>query len=77
MRRALKKIRNTTSWERLPLLRAGGAGRCTLGMIGGLVTSTLFTLLVLPTFYWFVRGRLNARVNDPAATGVALATSHA
>ena len=33
-------------------------------------------LYTLPTFYWFVRGRLNARVNDPAATGVALATSN-
>ena len=35
-------------------------------MIGGLITSTLFTLLVLPTFYlrvhgWLARRRLNGR----------------
>jgi cobalt-zinc-cadmium resistance protein CzcA len=30
-------------------------------MIGGLVTSTLFTLLVLPTFYLQVHGWLDRR----------------
>jgi cobalt-zinc-cadmium resistance protein CzcA len=30
-------------------------------MIGGLVTSTLFTLLVLPTFYLQVHGWLERR----------------
>jgi cobalt-zinc-cadmium resistance protein CzcA len=30
-------------------------------MIGGLVTSTLFTLLVLPTFYLQVHGWLQRR----------------
>ena len=45
-------------------------------MVGGLVTSMLLTLLVLPMFYLFVRGRLDARGNDPAATDVALATSN-
>jgi hypothetical protein len=34
-------------------------------MIGGLVTSTLFTLLVLPTFYFQVHGWLERRSHDP------------
>ena len=34
-------------------------------MIGGLVTSTLFTLLVLPTFYLQVHGWLERRSHDP------------
>jgi cobalt-zinc-cadmium resistance protein CzcA len=32
-------------------------------MIGGLVTSTLFTLLVLPTFYLQVHGWLERRAS--------------
>jgi multidrug efflux pump subunit AcrB len=32
-------------------------------MIGGLVTSTLFTLLVLPTFYMQVHGWMNRRTS--------------
>lgn len=32
-------------------------------MIGGLITSTLFTLLVLPTFYFQVHGWLSSRSN--------------
>jgi cobalt-zinc-cadmium resistance protein CzcA len=35
-------------------------------MIGGLVTSTLFTLLVLPTFYLQVHGWLERRSSDTA-----------
>jgi hypothetical protein len=45
-------------------------------MIGGLVTSTRFTLLVLAAFYLFVRGKMNARGNDPAVTDVAVATTN-
>jgi cobalt-zinc-cadmium resistance protein CzcA len=36
-------------------------------MIGGLVTSTIFTLLVLPTFYLQVHGWLAQHVSDAAA----------
>jgi cobalt-zinc-cadmium resistance protein CzcA len=38
-------------------------------MIGGLVTSTLFTLLVLPTFYLRVHGWLERRAARLASTG--------
>jgi cobalt-zinc-cadmium resistance protein CzcA len=37
-------------------------------MIGGLVTSTVFTLLVLPTFYLHVQGWLTRRPSRDAAT---------
>jgi len=36
-------------------------------MIGGLVTSTLFTLLVLPTFYLQVHGWLERRASRAGA----------
>jgi cobalt-zinc-cadmium resistance protein CzcA len=36
-------------------------------MIGGLITSTLFTLLVLPTFYLHVHGWLERRAVRSAA----------
>jgi cobalt-zinc-cadmium resistance protein CzcA len=36
-------------------------------MIGGLVTSTLFTLLVLPTFYLQVHGWLERRASRAEA----------
>jgi cobalt-zinc-cadmium resistance protein CzcA len=36
-------------------------------MIGGLITSTLFTLVVLPTFYQHVHGWLARRARDPLA----------
>ena len=41
-------------------------------MIGGLVTSTLFTLLALPTFYlWVERLRTRARVGPRALPDLA------
>lgn len=38
-------------------------------MIGGLVTSTLFTLLVLPTFYMHVHGWLTRQAPEPPLDG--------
>ena len=38
-------------------------------ILGGLVTSTLFTLLVLPTFYMHVHGWLTRQAPEPPLDG--------
>jgi Cu(I)/Ag(I) efflux system membrane protein CusA/SilA len=55
----------------LPIMWSVGAGadvmkRIATPMVGGMVTSTLLTLVVIPAIYTFWRGRRLPRVDDPS-----------
>lgn len=62
----------------LPIMWTTGAGadvmkRIAAPMIGGMVSSTILTLVVIPVLYMFWRGRIGPPADQPLLTSANLA----